>query len=450
MKVLVTNTVLLNGGDAAILTALLRQIRNVVGSETEIVVADTQPELARKYYPELQICSPLYLHLFPPKAEGPFSKLRGAFRFARWYASVPRLYLAAFLLARGLRRSAQLLVTSAEWSTLTEYEAADAVISTGGTYLVENYWLGPRIFEFKVALLLGKPLVLYTQSIGAISKPWTRSALKDVFVKASAIILRDERSQRNVHDLCRPEKVKTCVAADAVFSLADPDALARAASGPREGGSSLRVAVSVRRWPFFRSVGAEEGMEAYMHAVAGLVEHLIRTHDAEVVFLSTCQGVEDYAYDDSRTAATIAEMLGSGVQGAAHVESSYHKPHELLELLEDFDLVVATRMHMAILALVAGVPVLPIAYEFKTAALFDRLDMAELVHDVETVSADALVTSAETILNDLVGVHRRLFPRVELERERAKKAEACIDRVLSAPFRGEETDSSFGCATTAD
>ena len=106
MKVLITNTVVLNGGDAAILLALERHVRAVFGAGVEIVVADTQPELARRYYPDLRVIPPLYLHAFPPKKSGPLAPLRGAARFARGYAGVPRLYLASFLLGRGRRAAA--------------------------------------------------------------------------------------------------------------------------------------------------------------------------------------------------------------------------------------------------------------------------------------------------------------------------------------------------------
>jgi colanic acid/amylovoran biosynthesis protein len=45
-------------------------------------------------------------------------------------------------------------------------------------------------------------------------------------------------------------------------------------------------------------------------------------------------------------------------------------------------------MHMAILSLCSGTPVLPIAYEFKTLELFRRLGLGDLVSDIEAVGAD--------------------------------------------------------------
>ena len=427
MKVLITNTVILNGGDAAILFAVIRQVKNVFGDEVEIVVADTQPELARVYYPDLHIIAPVYLHAFPPRKGGHFPKLKGAVRFARWYSSGARLYAAAYALGRGMRFGARSLTTNAEWASLREYSEAEVIISTGGTYLVENYWLAPRIMDFRIALLLGKPLVLYTQSMGPFATPSIRRALSDIFRNAALILLRDEESLAHLLDLCDPNEVEARQAADAVFSLADPEALVRGVSRTMSNG--LRVAVSVRDWPYFTSRDADNGMKAYKDAVAGLVHHVVSRHGGSVTFISTCQGIPGYAYDDSAVAAEIVSRLPDDVRAHVRVDADFHRPEDLLQRLSEFDLVVATRMHAAILALAAGTPVLPISYEFKTRALFERLGMREFVHDIESVISSELNTSFDRMLEKLPTMRREIASAVEAERRRAAAAEEYLDAV---------------------
>ena len=75
-----------------------------------------------------------------------------------------------------------------------------------------------------------------------------------------------------------------------------------------------------------------------------------------------------------RSVATLPDEIRARVR----VDGDFHTPDELLELLRDFDWVVATRMHLAILTLGVGTPVLPIAYEFKTTELFKSLH-----HEIE-------------------------------------------------------------------
>ena len=437
MKVIITNTVLLNGGDAAILTAIMRQVRGVFGDEVEIVVADTQPDLARRYYPDLEIIAPLYVHAFPPRREVRFQKLHGVMRFARWYSSLPRLYSAAFAIGRGRVEAARLASTRSEWETLRHYAEADVIISTGGTYLVENYWLAPRIFDFRIALLMGKPLVLYTQSMGPFETRHVRRCLKSIFRNAALVLLRDDESLRHVHDLCDPAEVNARTAADAVFSMADPAVLSRSRSTqlPKRG---FKIAVSVRRWPFFETTSEEEGMEAYISAVAAATEDLIRRHDASVTFVSTCQGVPGYAYDDSLVARRIADRLPQDVRSSVVIDSEFHRPEELIEMLGDFDLVVATRMHMAILGLAAGIPVLPISYEFKTRALFDRLGMSSYVCDIEDISGDLLLGALDGFIEKLPAFRDELFRKVEEERRRADSAAECLEFVVRTRLESDD------------
>jgi colanic acid/amylovoran biosynthesis protein len=101
------------------------------------------------------------------------------------------------------------------------------------------------------------------------------------------------------------------------------------------------------------------------------------------------------------------------------VDRAFHPPEALMERLQEFDLVVATRMHVAILALGAGVPVLPIAYEFKTQALFARLGFASLVVPIDDIDGGVLAGTATDVLRDRAAVRERLVAGVLSERERA-------------------------------
>ena len=86
---------------------------------------------------------------------------------------------------------------------------------------------------------------------------------------------------------------------------------------------------------------------------------------------------------------------------------------------KDYDLVIATRMHVAILALSVGTPVLPIAYEFKMRGLFERLAQGRWVQDIEAMSADALIDAVDQFLEALPDIRESLFTAVQKEHENA-------------------------------
>jgi colanic acid/amylovoran biosynthesis protein len=397
VKILITNIVTLNTGDAAILYAMIDVLRSVFGENIEIIVYDKHGEAPRRYYPEPEFRSLIYLN-------GETNKLR--FRLGRWAVKhdipvFPRV------------------LSAVERRDLREYKTADLIVSSGGTYLVENYSMAARIFDYELSLDMGKPLVFFTQSLGPFSNEENRRALLPIFNRALAILVRDQQSLNNLVDL-GVHNPNLHRAADAAFALSDPAALESAKHKTPAAGTPLRVAVSVREWRHFKSLDAEEGMKRYCESLAAVTEHLVDTYNAQVTFLSTCQGIKEYWTDDSKVAQTIVDILPHRIRNSVSVNADFHQPTVLANMLRDYDLVIATRMHMAILALGVGTPVLPIAYEFKMHELFESLGQQHWVQDIETMSAKTLIDTADTLLQSLPDIREPLFTAVQKEYESAK------------------------------
>ncbi|MBA2665306.1 MAG: polysaccharide pyruvyl transferase family protein [Bradymonadaceae bacterium] len=411
MKILITNTVVLNGGDAAILQSIMEVLRKEFGEDTRFVVFDSQPEVAQRYYPEIDFRKLLYYRAgWAPRVARNVLRPVNLRRFA----------LAARLRQRGLEALARELLTDEELRDLKEYETADLIVSTGGTYLVENYDLMHRVFDFEIALITGRPLVFYTQSLGPFKNKANRRTLARIFNRASLVLLRDELSRRHLLEIGVAAN-KLHVSADAVFALADPHRKPRRASKP-SAKRPLRVAISVRDWVHFVGTDREQGMANYREALVAATAYLVQTHGAEVTYVSTCQGIAEYWTHDSRVAHAIVDTLGPTTRSKVIVDEAFHTPEQLVELLSGFDLVIATRMHMAILALVAGTPVLPIAYEFKTAELFGRLGSGRWIQDINTIEADEFVELLAALLASLKDVRETQLEGVVDEHARAMDA----------------------------
>lgn len=428
LRVWITNTVVLNGGDAAILEATLPLLRDAFGEGTRFLAYAPQPGVARKYFPSLEFRRPLPHHL---GASAPRWSRAAIARAAR----KARLYVAAWCFGRRLGALTRWWLPARQRGALEEFASADVIVSAGGTYLVENYPLEPRIVDYRLALLARRPLILFAQSLGPFEQPRNRRTLGRVLRRARLILLRDERSREHLRELSIPAD-RIAVSADPVFALATEDACAPEPSRRGEVGSGssgsnrrLRIAVSVRYWPYFEREKA--GNRRYRGAVAALVGSLVRDAGAHVTFVSTCQGVPEYWTDDSRVAARIAKTLPADVRAEVTVDREHRSPGELLDLLGGFDLVVATRMHAAILALCAGTPVFPIAYEFKTRELFERLGLGDWVEDIEDVSEASLPAAVGRFLEALPDLRRPLSERVARERDRALATGALVADALS-------------------
>jgi colanic acid/amylovoran biosynthesis protein len=408
-RVVVTNTVSLNSGDAAILYSLIAAIREAYGNDTDVTIYDSQAPVARRLHPALTFQS--HLHSLVTRSGWPWPQL-------------PQRWNARRLLAGGGRWGSRLLNAS-EQDALRPWRAAEVIVSSGGTYLVEQYDLAPRILDFRMAMRLGKPLVLFTQSLGAFRDPVSRAELKEVLEYASLILVREQESLDNLRALGVSTE-RTRVVADAAFALADLPALARARERtfPERGA---RIAVSVREWPYFKTKTQVAGMADYSEAVAALVRHLV-SKGHRVTFLSTCQGVPEYWTDDSATAKRILEgRVALGEQVA--VDSRFRTPTELIAELGTFDAVVATRMHAGILALSAGTPVLAIDYEDKARRLFGQLGVPDWSVDIESASPSLLCQAWDTFAS---GVDARRAALFEAVTAKAKDARTTAGLLRSA------------------
>lgn len=408
MKILITNIVTLNAGDAAILYATIDVLRAAFGNDTQFIVYDNHGDAPARYYPDLVFRKLLF---FSRKAGGSDSRLLHRLHDIRFQ-------LGLWSVKHNIPWLAHTVLSSTERRDILEYRNADLIVSSGGTYLVENYSLAPRIFDYQLSLYLEKPLVFFTQSLGPFSNPANRKALGPIFDNSVAILVRDELSAANLEEL-GVSSTRIHQTADAAFALTDLAALEAAKVKSLGPERKLRVAVSVREWRHFKAVEPTLGMTRYIEAMRNLTVHLVEKYSADVIFVSTCQGIPEYWTDDSKLAQVIVDGLPDTIRRSVLVDSTFRRPADLVAMLKTFDLVIATRMHMAIMALAAGTPVLPIAYEFKMLGLFQRLGQARWVQDLETVSGATLIKTFDEFLEALPQIRESLFTAVQGERASA-------------------------------
>lgn len=367
----------------------IRALRAAFGDDVEIRIAEQHPEAAQRIYPEFEFFGGLHTrHLMRPV----WPPFMNSFHWRRTRLAV-RLLRSAPWLGRAL-------LSSRQREHLVRMAGSDIVVATGGTYFVEHYNFSAKADEVLAAHALGKPVYLFTQSMGPFRRAESRALMRRVVEASEGVFLRDERSRRNLLEVGVDER-KLGVHADAAFALAPVKAAAGAAATARP--RTARIAVSVRAWKFaatMRAAGTpesadEQADERYRRAVADAVRTLVRS-GAEVVFVSTCQGLSEFS-DDSRLAQRIVDEHLAG-EPNVRVDRSFRTPTQLIDQLTGFDVAIATRMHFAILALAAGTPVVAIAYEFKSRELLRGMGREDLVVDYNDVRADWLVARANDVL----------------------------------------------------
>lgn len=417
MDVLITNTTLLNGGDAAILFAMMEILRAAFGPGLSLAISDRQAELAGRYYPELGVTPTLFDTL-------------SAWQSVPWRRN---LVLFRLLLAARLWRTplGPVLVRSLPVPVRQAFErivAANLVMAPGGTYLVPHHRYLPHLFEILVAYAARRPYVLFTQSLGPFPRSQRASHVaRFLLQRARLILVRDKQSRGHLIELgISAGHIVEC--ADSVFAFPDGGRAVPVSQRYLAGGP-LRVAISVRDWGHF---GAGD-MDTYRKSVAALTERLVTHYRAEVTFLSTCQGTPGYWYDDSEAADKIMALLPESVQQRVTIDREFHKPAQIVEILKNYSAVVATRMHFGILSLVAGTPVLPIAYEFKTEQLYAKFGLGDFVQNIETLTPESLCATFDRFHGALGWLVDKVVAVTLVERADAMAAGMKVKEYLSKP-----------------
>lgn len=291
---------------------------------------------------------------------------------------------------------------------MRSYTSADVVVAAGGGYLCTTaarrgvVILLIHLYSFYLPVLLGKPVYLYSQSVGPFAHPlhaWlTRRALAGVrLVQArealSAELLASWRLRIPVH-----------LTVDAGFLTPVSDCPVCLSSA----GDRKRIGVTVRRW--FREDQKQAGYEAvFQQFLCWLTEQ----RGVNLYFLPqvTAAGIGD----DDRV---VARRLMKSVRLAQLVEQELSAP-QLKALCGQMDFFVATRLHSAVFAAAMLVPGLVIAYQPKAYGIMKQLELEEFVLPIEGLSLPrlqerycALVTHGSELRERLGKVMPRVTARV--------------------------------------
>lgn len=371
MKVLITNAVLSNAGDAAICAGIRQALLDHGYCRMDdIAVIDANSTVTSKIYPNWNVHQQL-CYATP-----------GTNRIWNKTVQVAKIVGVRFLTKLATQTPAIVrklgMIRGGYFSTIQLYADADIVISSGGTYLVDHYDFRPRQYELEFAYSLGAKIALWTQSMGPFLTPRSVRSAQAIKLLSTVAFFRDSPSMMN-WDGVPGANIPGKVIADAAFALQAPQVEeSRAALKEKD-----KVLLSVREWAL-TSTGSKLDYTGYISSFrsAAVASVGLGMHPFA---LSTCQGVDGYRIDDSQTAEKIFNGLG------IDIDRQPHTPDELMEEILASSVVISTRMHLAILAVICRVPVIAVAYEFKTLELFARLQMAENVCAIEDLTEEWLV-----------------------------------------------------------
>ena len=276
---------------------------------------------------------------------------------------------------------------------------ADAMIIPGTGLLSDAYGLlgwGPyNVFKWSLLARACRCKLMFV-SVGAGP---LYSVLGRYFVK-SALSLADFRSYRDDASMNYLKGIGVSTISDRVYPdlvFGFPDAML-----PHNGGKISRrtvVGLGLMAYPGRYCVAnpSDTNYQEYLSTLVAFVRWLL-SHNYDIrLLLGDLQ--DTIALNDFK--ALLKKSLGQYDEKRVIDEPALSVEH-LLPQIAATDLVVATRFHNILLALVLNKPVISISFHHKCASLMSQMGLVEYCHDINDMNAERLIEQFQNVETNAV------------------------------------------------
>jgi len=282
------------------------------------------------------------------------------------------IYFGPFYLFR------KLIFNQSEIETLKLIKNSDVVISKGGSFICNDRGL-KGFFRFTremsiliIAIRLNKKLAIWGQSIGPVYGRLSLKLVNHILRKASKVVIREKNCVKNFPDIVFPTTV--IQGYDLAFSL-PTDAL-----NPSILQQKKTVGITVKRF------SSKKVDDLYSKIIVQAIEFIITTLNKRVVILPHVT-----IDDDVSKAFEIYSKLPDKLKSDISVFTNDYTPTELLEMYNDLEFLIGTRLHSTIFSMVVNTKVINIAYHgTKASGVFERFNMDNYVIEGNSLTFDAL------------------------------------------------------------
>ncbi len=411
MKILITNAYSgQNKGDAGIIIGMTKDLssrRTFKEAEINISSADYPSDSNRYSYPVV----PSFLSLQSTFARNPFlgffSFLIVIFPLSLIWAFFYRYFKKDIRILKNLRQLLHLYVN------------ADLIIAAGGGYLYTtskvfgNVVLFITIYSFYFGVLLGKPVYIYSQSIGPFASRFQSWFVKKALCKVRLIEVREQFSYSLIQSWKIPTPAHRSI--DAAFLLSSEDSFIITEVPVKK----LRVGITVRKW--FRN---QKEQQQYERTIGEFINWLISEMGVFVFFIP--QVTFKKGNDDDRTAARDIYSYIKSKHFVCLIEEELN-PQQIKGLCGKMDFFIGTRMHSNIYALSMNVPTMAIAYQPKTKGIMAQLDMENYLLPIKDLNLYNLKKKFRLLIERQGKIRDYLKNKIPEIRQRAIQSSQIIE-----------------------
>lgn len=307
-------------------------------------------------------------------------------------------------------------------SKLFNYYDSDMVVVIGGDTMSQSGKYGFNILSPFINILygvfLGKPTVLYGETLGYYSNPFMDSIAKLVFNQTRLILVRDELSMKYL-DKCCLNKPNIHFTADSAFLL-PPCSISRVCEifstemitnfkNPLIGINPSNL--------INRQFNKNSGYVniSSVDIIAKVIDDLIENLDANIIMVPH---VYETGNDDRVVASSIFEKIKN--KSSVSMIKNEYSPQELKGIIGICDLFIGGRMHSTIASTSMLVPTVGIAYSHKMYGIIgNMLGQERYIVDIKDLSYEKLISTIYNAWDNRSGIKKELESIVPVVKERA-------------------------------
>ncbi|MCL1808984.1 MAG: polysaccharide pyruvyl transferase CsaB [Clostridiales bacterium] len=245
---------------------------------------------------------------------------------------------------------------------ISEIKRCDLLISGGGSLLQDVTSRRSIIYYLSImrmALFMGKKVMVYSQGIGPINSEYNRNLTARVLRKADGVVVRDDSSKKLLSEIgINPSSI--VVTADPVLRV-KPVArsigrqiLVSEGFVKASGKITVGFAIRERNWD-----------EAFIGELCVSMERLIEERNAQIVLIPF------HFSEDMPVIEEIERRLAGEVFAVKHK----YLTEEMLSIIGNMDVLVGVRLHALIYAAIMDVSMIAVSYDPKINSFMHSIGM---------------------------------------------------------------------------
>jgi polysaccharide pyruvyl transferase WcaK-like protein len=420
-----------NRGDLAIIESEIQEMQRIAGN-AEISISAVFPKTLETLLPGIRVVPSLVD--MPTVCADSKARDRKSFRYLFYIG----LYSVVMLFQCGLALGSAMISTFFSKTlyrpeVIAEFKNADLVIFNGGEafkegsvflsdqayakqkpvwwiYLFQKLWI-----MLIIARVFKKPIVVFPNTVGPMRTSIGRYLIKTMVRCTKVFMVRDAISASTLRNMGIENFVQT---SDIVLLLENDETSSRVTLPKHTIGVSPGL---------FDLSSNQELKQKYLLAHAKALDYLIEHEGFNIVFLPS-----NLRHDIKNNDLAISQLIIGHMQQKNKVQIvRASSARELLTVLKQLDLLVATRMHPTILASTKNVPFVSVIYDHKQLGFLSEIGLESCGFVVNDISSEKLLSKIMFVLTNKDDIKRTMLSNVLMLQENTRrKIDACIKALI--------------------